>query len=620
MTIERQVQLSNTFNEFRVAYNDVASGLTNAEATIVGITTTGSSSVYANTVQVGNLNVGGGRVLISGAPGSGVGALIQDDSGLTFNPSTNVLTAAGGVTTATLNATGNTTLGSGANNAVYYASNGSLILTSSGDASGTGRLQSNHVHATWHVGSGGDLETWATAKGDNADTHKVFAVANTNAPIDMMVVNQNEGANAYAEFIAIHATGNTADGWVSMGVNSTNYADGAFGITKADDAYLLYSAPVGTSESGDLVIGTSGNGTGNKIIFSAAGFDDPANNTQMVITPGQNIHIEIDTQSSNTTTGALTVNGGIGLVGNLNIGGNVAITGTITLGGGGNTVSTSSLQVDNPMIFVGSNNAADTFDLGFVGEYTSSGTKYTGLVRDANDSGIYKLFNGISAEPANTVDFTGASYSTLQVGALKAVDTTASSSNTTGALIVSGGAGIAGAVNAGGAIKTTDTTASSSTTTGALVVAGGAGIAGAVNIGGALTVTGAATFTGGLRAQEIIEDLVDTTASGNAVTLDYTTGGVFYESGTYSANFTVNITNVPTDNGRATTITYMVPQGSTGYIPTTLNVNGSGVTIRWPAGTAPTPTSSSGKIDIFTFTIYRRGGSFFSLANATLNF
>ena len=92
MTIERQVQLSNTFNEFRVAYNDVASGLTNAEATIVGITTTGSSSVYANTVQVGNLNVGGGRVLISGAPGSGVGALIQDDSGLTFNPSTNVLT------------------------------------------------------------------------------------------------------------------------------------------------------------------------------------------------------------------------------------------------------------------------------------------------------------------------------------------------------------------------------------------------------------------------------------------------------------------------------------------------------------------------------------------------
>jgi hypothetical protein len=172
----------------------------------------------------------------------------------------------------------------------------------------------------------------------------------------------------------------------------------------------------------------------------------------MVITPGQNIHIEIDTQSSNTTTGALTVNGGIGLVGNLNIGGNVAITGTITLGGGGNTVSTSSLQVDNPIIFVGSNNAADILDLGIVGEYTSSGTKYTGLVRDASDSGIYKLFAGIANEPANTVNFSGATYSTLQVGALKAVDSTASSSTTTGALIVSGGAGIAEDVYAGGDI------------------------------------------------------------------------------------------------------------------------------------------------------------------------
>ena len=124
------------------------------------------------------------------------------------------------------------------------------------------------------------------------------------------------------------------------------------------------------------------------------------------------------------------------------------ITGTITLGGGGNTVSTSTLTVDNPMVFLGANNAADVLDLGFVGTYTSSGTKYSGLVRDASDSGVYKLFNGISSLPSNTVNFTGASYSTLQVGTLKAVDTTASSSKTTGALIVSGGAGIAGAVYA----------------------------------------------------------------------------------------------------------------------------------------------------------------------------
>jgi hypothetical protein len=462
MTTFTNVALSNTFNEFRQAHNDIANTLTDLTTvaaspgeystesiytnavtanTLTAIGITASANVSASNVNVSTLT--SGRVLLAGASGR-----VQDDDGLTYNTSTNTLTAGNLSVTGTSTLLGNTTFGSGANNAVYYPANGSLILTSVGDAVGTGRVDANHIHGEWHVGAGGDLEAWATSKGDDSDTHKVFGITTVDAPVDMLIVNQSEGANAYAEFIAIHATGNTADGWVSMGVNSTNYDQGAFSVTKADDAYLLYSAPIGTVESGDLVIGTSGNGTGNKIIFSADGFDDPANNTQMVITPGQNIHIEIDTQSSNTTTGALTVNGGIGLVGNLNIGGNVAITGTITLGGGGNTVSTSSLSVDNPLIFLGANNAADVLDLGVIGEFTSSGTKYSGLVRDASDSGKFKLFSGISNRPSNTVNFTGATYSTMYLGAIEAVGGTASTSNTTGTIIVTGGVGVAGRVHA----------------------------------------------------------------------------------------------------------------------------------------------------------------------------
>jgi hypothetical protein len=533
MTIS-QVQLSNTFNEFRTTFNDAANSINSLGdgTAVIVVNTATSNTVTANTSvtapELYATNLVSGRILLAG-----IGGQISSDSGITYNTSTDALSVTGTLTggnvstggtlsvTGTSTLTGTTTFGSGANNAVYYPANGSLILTSSGDASETGRVDANHLHADWHVGAGGDLETWATTKGDNADTHKVFAVANTNAPIDMMVVNQSEGDGAYAEFIAIHATGNTTDGWVSVGINSSNYAEGAYGITKADDAYMLYQAPANTAASGDLVIGTGGNGTGNKIIFSANGFDDPANNTQMVITPGQNIHIEIDTESSNTTTGALTVNGGIGLVGNLNIGGNVAITGTITLGGGGNTVSTSSLEVENPIIFLAANNAADTFDIGFAGEYNDGTTKYTGLVRDANDSGVYKLFNNITATPANTVDFTSASYSTLQVGSLKAVDTTASSSNTTGALIVGGGAGIAGAVNAGGAIKTTDTTASIGTTTGSIIAGGGLGVAGAAFIGSTLNAAGAATLQSTLSVTGA-STLTGITLAGNITGAGYT--------------------------------------------------------------------------------------------------
>lgn len=57
----------------------------------------------------------------------------------------------------------------------------------------------------------------------------------------------------------------------------------------------------------------------------------------------------------------------------------------------------------------------------------------------------------------------------------------ASTSTTTGSLLVTGGIGSTGAINAGGAITTTSTTASTSTTTGSIITAGGIGAAGAIN-------------------------------------------------------------------------------------------------------------------------------------------
>lgn len=65
-------------------------------------------------------------------------------------------------------------------------------------------------------------------------------------------------------------------------------------------------------------------------------------------------------------------------------------------------------------------------------------------------------------------------------GDVTIVNTTASTTTGTGAIIIGGGAGIAGQVTAGGAFKTTSSTASSSTTTGSGIFAGGVGIAGAV--------------------------------------------------------------------------------------------------------------------------------------------
>jgi hypothetical protein len=83
------VQLSNTFDQFRQTFNDAAN-------TINSLTSGFSNSpVTANSFTANNLT--SGRIAIVGANG-----LIQDDSGLTYNPTTDILTVIGGVTATNL--------------------------------------------------------------------------------------------------------------------------------------------------------------------------------------------------------------------------------------------------------------------------------------------------------------------------------------------------------------------------------------------------------------------------------------------------------------------------------------------------------------------------------------
>lgn len=141
------------------------------------------------------------------------------------------------------------------------------------------------------------------------------------------------------------------------------------------------------------------------------------------------------------------------------------------------------------------------------------------------------------------------------------------------------------------------------------------------SVTGTLSSTQTATFTGGLRAQELIEDVIDVTQTSNVVTLDYNLGNVFYFTGTqFSANYTVNIANAPATNGRAFVLTFIHTQGATGRRPQTLSIAGVPITLKWAGANAPTPTSSSGRVDVFSFTILYRGSAYESLVTSALDF
>ena len=91
-----QVQLANTFNEFRQAYNTAANDITELQTSNTTLFD-GNSNLYANTIQNKDLDSAGGRVLISRAPISGTGALIDDDAGLVYDTASNRLTVDGAI-------------------------------------------------------------------------------------------------------------------------------------------------------------------------------------------------------------------------------------------------------------------------------------------------------------------------------------------------------------------------------------------------------------------------------------------------------------------------------------------------------------------------------------------
>jgi len=101
----------------------------------------------------------------------------------------------------------------------------------------------------------------------------------------------------------------------------------------------------------------------------------------------------------------------IGLPNDVTIPGNLTVNGTVV------TANVDSFVVEDPLFMLGTGNAADSVDLGFYGQYTSSGKRFAGMFRDASDSGKFKFFTGLSGgvEPTTFVNDAGSGYSVATV-------------------------------------------------------------------------------------------------------------------------------------------------------------------------------------------------------------
>jgi hypothetical protein len=271
--------------------------------------------------------------------------------------------------------------------------------------------------------------------------------------VQFALKNHSNGTSASTDMICYASNGSNESGWIDMGITSENFADTTYGVTGPSDGYIFMKAPQTGVGAGQLFISTAETGTKNDIVFSTDGFDSGNERMRIVgkdrVDKKAGVEIYIETASTSSSTGALRVNGGIGLLGNLNVGGNFNLVGNITIGGTGSTTSTSTLVIENPMNFLANSNPSNNQDIGMVGQYVSGSTKYTGIVRQAS-TGSWRVFDGLGTVPTTTVSWNDVVNADLITGSANIANVTSASSTTTGALKVAGGVGIAKSMYIGG--------------------------------------------------------------------------------------------------------------------------------------------------------------------------
>jgi len=258
--------------------------------------------------------------------------------------SSNTITLQGGLNTANaniayiygVNNSQNTTIGTKFNSSGGTISGSVVIqqnLTVEGNVSYTGNVTSITV-----TGNTGQFFGYA-ANGFNALYAGIpvgyliepYIVTQFSSNFDgysgLNMQNINSGPNASFDLFLTADNGTPLDGYVDLGIASSNYNYPGYSLIGKNDGYLFTHGNTSTG-GGNMIIGT---GLNNDIIFTTGGLE-----TQNVVmriggTAGANtVRILSNIKSTSVTTGALQINGGVGVTGNI-YAGNVYSAGALVL-------------------------------------------------------------------------------------------------------------------------------------------------------------------------------------------------------------------------------------------------------------------------------------------------
>lgn len=282
--------------------------------------------------------------------------------------------------------------------------------------------------------------------------------------------------------------------------------------------------------------------------------------------------VDVTVSGTQTVTGDLNVTG-TGTIHDLTISGNLVINGTTT------TINSTTLDIDDVNITLGK--GATTAAAVDGGGITLDGA-YANFVWD-NGNASWSSNKSIIPTTNDALNFGavtrkwGSVYASNFIGSIA----TPSQNNITAVGVLNSLTVSGGIIGNGGVTATS------------------------------LTVSGLTDLTG---ATETVTDVT----SAATTTYNFATSGIFYHSTSPGADWTANFNNLPTTNGKVTTMNIIVPQGGTAYKITAASIEGTPVTIKWIGSS--TPSGNANKIDIWAFSFIRRANSWTVFASQSANF
>jgi hypothetical protein len=358
---------------------------------------------FIDEIKVANATIG--KIFANGAHGTENQILTSNSTGGLFFAPPAVLTLDGLSDVATANASAGQILVA---NAAGTFRNVSLSGDITVDSDGLVTISANSV--ALGTDTTGNYVAEITA-GDGLSGN---AASESNVVTLAVVAGAGIASNSSGVYVVVAANSGLVSN--TLGVTIT---PGAGLFTNATGLHVGTGNGVSiTSDAIDVVAGASGGLTSNTSgVFVVASDGLVANGSGLHVGTANGITVAADTVGV-LTGSTLTVNAsGVHVnsalsITDLSLSGNLTVLGTLS------TIDTTNLTVKDSLIeLANGNGTSDVLDIGLYGQYGSSGTKFTGLFRDADDGGIYKLFIGSETEPTTTVDTVAVGYTTATLEA-----------------------------------------------------------------------------------------------------------------------------------------------------------------------------------------------------------